>query len=161
VVRSTTNPAPVLRCSKRPKNSNFIIFSIARWQHITARRQQSNLIAMSGDNKLTDPPTHLPELTLNLFRSSRGHSTPSLKISCKSVQPFSRNPADKKSIEPIPRPPGGVIRNRWQEQNGRACAHEHSWHAALINKETSDIFTSFCFWELPAQYHWFTFTYLC
>ena len=66
---------------------------------------------MSGDNKLTfDPPTYLPELTLNLIRSSRGHSTPSLKISCKSVQPFSRNPADneinketKKSMKTIPR----------------------------------------------------------
>jgi len=59
---------------------------------------------MTGGNKLTfDPPTHLPKLTLNLIRSSRRHSTPSLKISCKSVQPFSRNLADKeitkKSIE--------------------------------------------------------------
>jgi len=41
------------------------------------------------------------ELTQNVMRSSRGHSTPSLKISCKSVQsfcqnkPFSRNVADK------------------------------------------------------------------
>jgi len=44
---------------------------------------------MSGDNKLTfDPPTHLPELTLNLTRSSRGHYTPFLKVSCKSVQPL-------------------------------------------------------------------------
>jgi len=49
-------------------------------------------------NKLTfDPPTHLPEFTLNLIRSSHGHSTPSLKISCKSVQPFSRNVADKET----------------------------------------------------------------
>jgi len=61
----------------------------------TARSQQWNL-AMSGNNKLTfDLPTHLPKLTLNLIRSSRGHSTPSLKILCKSVQPFSRNLADK------------------------------------------------------------------
>jgi len=48
--------------------------------------------------KLTfDPPTRLPELTQNLIRSSHGHSTPSLKISCKSVQPFSRNVADKET----------------------------------------------------------------
>jgi len=48
-------------------------------------------------NKLTfDPPTRLPEMTQNVIRSSHGHSTPSLKISCKSVQPFSRNVADKK-----------------------------------------------------------------
>jgi len=33
----------------------------------------------------------LPELTQNVIRSSHGHSTPSPKISCKSVQPFSRN----------------------------------------------------------------------
>ena len=38
----------------------------------------------------------------NVIRSSHGYSTPSLKISCKSVQPFSRNLANKhtkKSIE--------------------------------------------------------------
>ena len=39
----------------------------------------------------------LPELTQNVTRSSHGHSTPSLKISCKSVQPFSRNLADKET----------------------------------------------------------------
>jgi len=51
---------------------------------------------MVGDNKLTfDPPTHSSELTQNLIRLSHGHSTPSLKISCKSVQPFSCNVADK------------------------------------------------------------------
>jgi len=37
----------------------------------------------------------LPELTHNVITSSHGHFTPSLKISCKSVQPFSRNVADK------------------------------------------------------------------
>ena len=37
----------------------------------------------------------MPELIQNVNRSSHGHSTPSLKISCKSVQPFSRNVADK------------------------------------------------------------------
>ena len=50
----------------------------------------------------TPPPSiaasrGLPELTQNLIRSSHGHSTPSLKISCKSVQPFSRNLADKET----------------------------------------------------------------
>ena len=49
-------------------------------------------------NKLTfDPPTRLPQLTQNVIRSSHGHSTPSLKISCKSVQPFSRNVADNET----------------------------------------------------------------
>ena len=69
-------------------------------------------------NKLTfEPPTSLVELTQNLIRSSHGHSTPSLKISCKSVHPFSRNVADKETKKErnrpktIPHPPtgGGVI----------------------------------------------------
>jgi len=52
---------------------------------------------MAGDNKQINlwPADRLPELTQNLIRSSHGHSPPSLKISCKSVQPFSRNVADK------------------------------------------------------------------
>ena len=37
------------------------------------------------------------ELTQNWIRSSHGHSAPFLKISCKSVQPFSRNLADKET----------------------------------------------------------------
>ena len=63
--------------------------------------------AMAGDNKKL---TRLPELTQNV-RSSHGHSKPSLKISCKSVQPFSRNLADKETkkhrnrSKTIPRPP--------------------------------------------------------
>jgi len=40
-------------------------------------------------------PHGLLELTQNVTRSSYGHSTASLKISYKSVQPFSRNFADK------------------------------------------------------------------
>ena len=91
-------PRPRVAMQEKAKNSNFITFSVARWQHRTARRQQSNQITMSGDNKLTfDLLTHLPELTLILIRSSRGHSTPSLKISFKLVQPFSRNLADKET----------------------------------------------------------------
>jgi len=52
---------------------------------------------MITNNLTFDPPTRLPELTQNVMRSSYGHSTPSLKISCKSVQPFSRNVADKET----------------------------------------------------------------
>jgi len=116
---------PRVAMYQKAKTSNFITFLVSRWQHGTARRQKSNQIATSGDNKLTfDPPTHLPELTLNLIRSSRGHSTPSLKISCKSVQPFSRNLADKETNQEInkqrnrsktlPRPP-----YRGRENNNR------------------------------------------
>ena len=43
----------------------------------------------------------LPELTQNVIRSSHGHSTPSLKISCKSIQPFSRKLADKETKKEI------------------------------------------------------------
>jgi len=94
-------PRPRVAMQQKAKNRYFITFSVARMQHKTARRQ-SNQIAMSGDNKLTfDPPTHLPELTLNLIRSCRGHSTPSLKILCKSVQPFSRNLAVKETNKEI------------------------------------------------------------
>jgi len=35
------------------------------------------------------------ELTKNVIRSSHGYSTPSLKISCKMVEPFYGNLADK------------------------------------------------------------------
>jgi len=37
------------------------------------------------------------DLTQNLIRLSHGHSAPSLKISCKSVQLFSRNLANKET----------------------------------------------------------------
>ena len=37
------------------------------------------------------------ELTKNWTTSSHGHSAPSLKVSCKSVQPFSRNLANKET----------------------------------------------------------------
>jgi len=49
---------------------------------------------MAGNNKQIDL---WPELTQNVIRSSHGHSTPSLKISCKSVQLFSRNVADNET----------------------------------------------------------------
>jgi len=45
--------------------------------------------------------TRVTELTQNVIRSSHDHSTPSLKISCKSVQPFSRNLADKETNKQI------------------------------------------------------------
>jgi len=49
---------------------------------------------MAGGNKKL---TRLSELTLNVIRLSHDHSAPSLKISCKSVQPFSHNVADKET----------------------------------------------------------------
>jgi len=76
VVRGTTNPAPCCHLANATDSE--------LWPVIT--------------NKLTfDMPTRLPELTPNLIRSSLDHSSPSLKISCKSAQPFSRNVADKET----------------------------------------------------------------
>jgi len=40
-------------------------------------------------------------MTKNVIRSSRGHSTPSLKISSKLVQLFSREPAVKETSKEI------------------------------------------------------------
>ena len=75
---------------------------------------EGSLVIKINQNKLwcaaqqTPPPSiaasrGLPELTKNVIRSSHGHSTPSLKISCKSVQPFSRNLADKETKKEIAR----------------------------------------------------------
>jgi len=77
VVRGTINPAPCC--------------------HLANATDLFPLSYMAGHHKLTffGPPTCLPELTQNVIRSSHGHSTPSPKISRKSVQPFSRNVADK------------------------------------------------------------------
>ena len=56
--------------------------------------------AMAGDNKQFDlRPTH----PFTRIDWKLNHSTPSLKISCKSVQPFSRNVADKETKKEIAR----------------------------------------------------------
>ena len=62
-----------------------------------ANATDSELWPVITNNLTFGPPTRLHELTQNWIRSSHGHSTPSLKISCKSVQPFSRNVADKET----------------------------------------------------------------
>jgi len=102
VVRGNTNPAPVLPRSQRPTAISLHSQSLDGGTGLPEDHNQTNyhqlfvITTMAGDNKLTfDPPTRLPELTQNLIRSSHGHCTPSLKISCKSVQPFSRNVAVK------------------------------------------------------------------
>ena len=79
VVRDTTNPAPCCHLANDTDLLTPVVWAVA------------------DDNKQIDL---WPELTRNLIRSSHGHSTPSLKISCKSVQPFSRNVADKETKKP-------------------------------------------------------------
>jgi len=55
---------------------------------------------MAGDNKQTDlwPADLFTRIDPKCNQVvPHGQSTPSLKISCKSVQPFSRNVADKET----------------------------------------------------------------
>jgi len=80
-------------------------YTVVIWSQKTYLEKLKILSTHSITNKLTfDPPTRLPELTQNLIMSSHGHSTSSLKISCKSVQPFSRNVADKETKKERNRP---------------------------------------------------------
>ena len=89
--------------------------------HLT-NATDSDLWPVITNNLTFDPPTRT-ELTQNWIRSSHGHSAPSLKISCKSVQPFSPNVADKETNKkrnrakqnPFPRTGGGVMK----QTNGR------------------------------------------
>jgi len=79
---------------------------------------------MAGVNKQIDllPADPFTRMTQNLIRSSHGHSTPNLKISCKSVQPFSCNVADKETKKkqitqkqyPVPLPGVGQKFQKWK-----------------------------------------------
>ena len=84
--------------------------------------------------------THLPELTQNLTRSSHGYSIPSLKISCKSVQLFSRNLADKetnkerkkqtnKEIARLQYPTPSTYRGRGNKTSTEARSQANEKHA--------------------------------
>jgi len=66
----------------RPKNCNKL------WRKSTTNPVPVLRIAASRG---------FSELANNVTRSCHGHSTPSLKISCKSVQLFSRNLANKET----------------------------------------------------------------
>jgi len=132
-MRGTTNPAP---CCHLVNDTDLLI---------------PVLWAMAGDNKQTDLPTCLPELTQNWIRSSHGHSTPSLKILCKSVQPFSCNVADKETKKEkncrktIPRPPtgSGVIRH---SRSWRYCVDDSKYHWKSLAVVTASrvSYTTFC-----------------
>jgi len=121
VARGTTNPTPCCHLANGifMQTEDRQTYQPPWTKSAATKRVQTScpipLAVILITNKLTfDPPTCLLELTQNLIRSSHGHSTPSLKISCKSVQPFSRNVADKeerkkerKRQKTIPRPPTG------------------------------------------------------
>jgi len=64
-----------------------------------ANRSSRLLIMSTNDVKeISVVVSHgFSELTQNWIRSSHGHSAPSLKITCKSVQSFSRNLANKET----------------------------------------------------------------
>ena len=87
------------------------------------------------------------ELAKYVIRSFHGHCTPSLKISCKSVQPLSRNLANKETnkqrnkernrSKTIPRPPiyrgrGNNLRTSW------ICANDWygEWHILLFSAKS-------------------------
>jgi len=129
VVRGTTNPAPCCHLANDifMQTEDRQTYQPPWTKSAATKRVQTRcpipLAVILITNKLTfDPPTRLPELTQNVIRSSHGHSTPSLKISCKSVQPFSRNLADietKKEIARKQYPPTGggeiITRRRSRE----------------------------------------------
>jgi len=106
VVQGTTNPSPCCHLCNwlvnaspllPPSECNWLwamasdVLPPSEWQWL------SELWPVITNNLTFDPPTCLPELTQNWIRSSHDHSTPSLKISCKSVHPFSHNVADKET----------------------------------------------------------------
>jgi len=87
-------------------------------------------------NKLTfEPPTRLPELTQNVMRSSHGHSTPSLKISCKSVQPFSRNVADKETKKS----PENNTRSPYRGRGNKQEVSNTSRTSKIVNRTASTL----------------------
>ena len=131
VVRGITNPATVLPRSQRPKTAiSLHSQSLGGSTGLPDDHNQTKYLWPVITNNLTfDPVTRLPELTQNWIRSSHGHYTPSLKIACKSVQPFSRNHADKQTNKQrkkernhpktIPRPPiGGGVKMRGRSVGG-------------------------------------------
>jgi len=108
-------PRPLLRRSERPKNSNFITFSVARWQHRTARGPQSNQIAVAGDNKQlgllpADPFTRIdPKLNQVVPRSLHTFPKNFMEIgpAVFSQSCWQRNKQRNRS-KTIPRPPSGA-----------------------------------------------------
>ena len=127
-MRGTTNPAPCCHLCNWLVNASPLL-PPSEWQWLF------DLWPVITNNLTFDPPTCLSELTQNWIRSSHGHSTTSLKISCKLVQPFSRNVADKetnketkKEIEqkqnPVPHTGGGVIMRKYLHSCGQWCTQD-------------------------------------
>ena len=98
--------------------------------------QKSRLLVMltNADKEISIAASRgFSELTKNVIKSSHGYSTPSLKISRKSVQPFSHNLADKetnkqrkKSIEIENNTPSPIYRGRGNNQNQGQTKNKHS-----------------------------------
>ena len=89
----------MLRCRKKAKKQQFHYILISQSLDGSAGLPEDNNQTLYGDNKLTfDPPTHFARIEPKLNQVVPWSlATPSLKISCKSVQPFSRNLADKET----------------------------------------------------------------
>ena len=82
---------------------SFLLFSMCHSIHVAVNTWLNCsfftliLIMLTNDVKVSSIAASrgFSELTQNWIRSSHSHSASSLKISCKSVQPFSRNLANK------------------------------------------------------------------
>jgi len=94
-------------CQNYCKNESgnfFEAHSVDKW-HLQGQKRTAFIYSKLWCKSTTKPAPVLriatsrgfSELTINVIRSSHGHFTPSLNISCKSVQPFSRNLADKET----------------------------------------------------------------
>jgi len=80
----------------------------------------------------------------NVIRSSHGHSTPYLKISCKSVQRFARNVADKEISIAASRGFSELTQNWIRSSHGHSvpslkilCKSVQPFSRNLANKETN------------------------
>jgi len=158
VVRCTTNPAPAATYATD-------LLTPVLCCHL-ANATDSELRPVITKNMTFNPPTRLPELTHNWIRSFHGYSTPSLKISCKSVQPFSRDVADKETNKqrnkarkterkkevarkqyPVPLPGGGG--NKYNE-----CVNRSATSLTEVALARNILHTSCDTWTHNAQASW-------
>jgi len=91
---------PYLLCSSLSHNASMLS---VMWKSVQycSRYRVNKLWCESTTNPVPvlriEASRGFSELTKNVIKSSHGHSTPFLKISCKFVQPFSRNLANKET----------------------------------------------------------------
>ena len=100
---NTTTNLSCIYSNSRPNHLNNSASDISSYKVINIYKAIMTFVNKLWCKSTTNPVPVLRiaashgflELTKNVIRSSHGYSTPSLKISCKSVQRFPRNVADK------------------------------------------------------------------